>query len=379
MKGKALKIAYQLQFDEIENFEFDLGWLQPRPHKELPLGRYSYIVYNDSIEKFLAERFGRDGLCLKIFRGKLALDEANPLRTFRWARVHLPDATRIQNLIALEGRAPRVLAIVLVNSKWIAQVVEFVAAQHHNSRQEIIESLQPEMEILLEKYGIRQIMGSGTGDFGTLNFRAGKCLDFGNYRFRDREKYKLSLIERICGEGATKCMQYQGIPELGIGGWRGTKRRIQQMELDKIDFKGKTVLDLCCNVGAFSREAFDRGAKRVVGVDRGRAKVAAEISNWLGYWNLDFLKLKLPQQVQEIKALSSLSSFDIVFAFSTAGHVRGYAKWIADFTDEVLLLEGHQKDTKETYWDQLKKDFGQVTYLGKTTDQGPRPIFRCLP
>ena len=43
--------------------------------------------------------------------------------------------------------------------------------------------------------------------------------------------------------------------------------QIQYLHFDSVDFKGHSVLDIGCNIGAFSLEAIERGATRVTAVD----------------------------------------------------------------------------------------------------------------
>ena len=58
---------------------------------------------------------------------------------------------------------------------------------------------------------------------------------------------------------------HQALPELNLHGARNFAARAATMELDKLDFTGKTVLDLGCNLGAFCFYASAHGARRVVG------------------------------------------------------------------------------------------------------------------
>ena len=171
---------------------------------------------------------------------------------------------------------------------------------------------------------------------------------------------------------------YQGVPAIGLGGRRDFQRRIEWMRLDEIDFRGRSVLDIGCNLGNFCREAAQRGAVRAVGVDLPEATgPAAEIANWLGFWNLDFLALDLPGQAAEITAQSGIASFDVVFLLAAVRHVGGWADWINDLCADVLYLEGHSVDKPETYQARLEQDFRKVEYMGQTKDHFSRPLFRC--
>jgi hypothetical protein len=86
---------------------------------------------------------------------------------------------------------------------------------------------------------------------------------------------------------------------------------------------------------------------RYTGVDLPHvAETAFEVSNWLGFWNLDFIGLHLPGERDRLGG-----PYEAVFALSS--------------------------DQEETYRPQLEELFGEVEYLGMTRDHGPRPVFRC--
>ena len=69
------------------------------------------------------------------------------------------------------------------------------------------------------------------------------------------------------------------------GGPRDSERRIKELGLDQIDFKNKTVWDVGCAGGFFTRYAIDRGAKRVIGFDNeATVNAARNMANYLGYF-----------------------------------------------------------------------------------------------
>lgn len=59
---------------------------------------------------------------------------------------------------------------------------------------------------------------------------------------------------------------YQSIPKLNIKGRMNTQEEFDKIGLPK-DLKGKTVLDIGCNIGAFLLECYDRGASWLEGVE----------------------------------------------------------------------------------------------------------------
>jgi hypothetical protein len=203
------------------------------------------------------------------------------------------------------------------------------------------------------------------------NWIGGKLVDFQAWVFHDRDAYVEGLIERAHKYAAwgSRSEPYQSL--LGVKGQRDQNRRAQAMGLDEIDFTGKTVLDLGCNLGLFCQDALQRGAQRATGVDLPHvAEVAYELANWNCAWNADFLGLHLPRE-----SLPQ-DSWDIVYALSVDRQI-GYSKWMADLSSELFFLEGHVPDQEVTYRERLEEHFSKVEFLGMTRDHGPRPLFRC--
>jgi len=342
------------------------------------------MFYCDEIDDALHDVLGRRGLGLKVFKrvDELApnlrehehyqgMDESSP-ETFMRGYSSLLDATRIQNLFAWYGLAPRVYALVYFpkDGRW-GQVVTFVHGKEGG-----FSSWKRVGEICVE-HGIIARHGQNFNRANANTWATGSQItDFGLANF-DGDKYINGLINRI---NNNRPASYQAIPELGIVGHRSASKRAVSLHLDEIDFNGKTVLDLGCNWGMFCHEALRRGAKRVVGVDGclGRAKLAYEIANWLGFWNADFLDLELPRERRWISRESRIyEPFDIVLCLSTVGHIGGYGSWLGFICGEVLVLEGHNTEQPEKYQGALEQDFSRVEFRGFTEDWRVRPLFIC--
>lgn len=204
-----------------------------------------------------------------------------------------------------------------------------------------------------------------------------KMFDLSGFYFRDPEWYEAWLRKRIQHrKGGT--VGYQGVPQLGIPGQRNHKHRVKKLRLDEIDFAGKSVLDLGCNVGRFCQEAVDRRASRVVGVDDRRVGLWTQVNNWLLYWRIEFVKADLPYQWKRIREVTGEKQFDIVFCMSITPHMEGgYQPWIAKLTRELLVFEGDAKATHKTYVADLRRDFARVEALGYATDGTKQPLFHC--
>jgi hypothetical protein len=114
--------------------------------------------------------------------------------------------------------------------------------------------------------------------------------------------------------------------------------------------------------------AYDRGAKRVVGVDRS-VGLAYEISNWFSYWNIDFLELSLPADASQIADLSGIKKLDIVFSMAIHNYMKDNIDWMADLCRETFIFEGHGGDAKEVYEDYLCRNWFTLTIPGSTSER----------
>jgi len=328
---------------------------------------FAYIVNAPEVEAKLARIFRRRGLCLKVSRQPLK--EGLTAETATWGRAPLLDLSRIQNIYAWHGLAPRVYALGLLNDEYAAQVVEF-------DRDEGKANI-PAILSLAQRYGVKS---RKNWDVGPRNWIGGHLVDFSGLYFEDWEWTLGQLvIEAYTRRGKNIGSAYQSVPGLGIRGQRDMQHRLSVVGLDAVDFAGKIVLDLGCNLGAFCRYSARRGAARVVGVDRVTARQAYEVANWLGHWNIDYLDLSLPDEIEAIEAATGLGQFDIVFANAIVNHVNGYAPWLAGLVKPggLLYFEGHGKVERGIYTAGLERDFGEVTKLGETTDNYQREVFRC--
>jgi SAM-dependent methyltransferase len=351
--------------------DIDLSALCPAGLTDQLWGRHAFIAHNAALEAELARRFGRGGLCLKVFpkSGGMERDE------YRWgSRDFMPtfdETTKAQNLLAWHGLAPRVYEVAALPDGTLAQVTDFVQDNARKKRGAVAEAM--------EFCGIVSDRHPKTGSQPS-DWRGGLLVDCCGLRFADVDAYLNGLRDRASGTlwGRPGDRGYQGAAEIGLEGRRTFVRRLGWMRLDEVDFQGKTVLDLGCNLGNFCREAARRGAARVVGVDLPDTAAAAfEIANWAELWNVDFLGLNLPEEAAEIRRLSGVDAFDIVFLLATVRHIGGWADWINDLCADVLYLEGHSVDEVDTYAAALAADFATVKYMGTTKDHFPRPLLRC--
>lgn len=333
-------------------------------------GLYSYVVHDPEIAVILEHKYGRPNLCLKVFRA-----EAVPLTEFYWGEsggyshakemrgVLLTDCTKAQNVYARHGLAPRVYGIVLVNDTHWAQVTDYVRSDSKKWDWDKLDEVTAQYAIeLLYK------------DCNAKNFRGSKMVDW-QFSYLD-ERYKKGLIRRCDGAAWGLHRPYQQIAGFEIDGLRDTSSRVEDMRWDEADFAGATVLDVGCNLGAFCLEASNRGAKRVVGVDLPDvANLAYEVANWHGYWNMDYLGLRLPGEASKITSLCGIDTFDIILCLSV--RYTKPAHWIPIVRGQSMYFEGHQQNSESAWRPMLEEHFSRVELLGMTRDRGPRPLFRC--
>ena len=108
--------------------------------------------------------------------------------------------------------------------------------------------------------------------------------------------------------------------------------------LDQVDFAGKKVLDLGCNVGEVSRAVRARGAALVDGyeIDPFFVEVAGAINVYRNETRVSFFQ-------RDISDKSCYAEhYDIVLAFSVWAFLDDVLDRIAGVTDQLLIVETHE-------------------------------------
>lgn len=336
------------------------------PEESTNESSFCMVAYNQTIEALLAAVYGRDNLCLKIFKKPVAGLTA---KTFKWGGTPLWYCTVIQNLFAFHGMAPRVFGIVRVGNQ-LAQVTPFIPPGEPPPTARVAE-----LRGLLDHYslGVRK----NHWDVNPRNWRGELFVDFSGFHFQDLEAYETDLIRQAhTRRGQYIGIAYQPVPELGIIGTRNMKYRLAAMRLNEISFVDKTVLDIGCNLGYLCRWTRGQGARRVVGVDR-IAGLTYQLANWLGDWQTDYLRLRLPDEVGEISVASGIEKFDVVIATAVVKHVGGLAAWLVELCQGTFIFEGHGSIEADAYLPQLETYFRDVRYIGYTEDNYRRHLFQC--
>lgn len=338
------------------------------PEETTDESSFCIVAYNNYIESLLVGYYGQYGLCLKIF--KQPAGEGETADSFRWGGVSLRGCVVIQNLFARAGIAPRVFDVVRVNDDRLALVTPFLPPGIQPSAERVDRLRQLADDY---KLGVRK----NHWDVNPRNWRCGLFVDFSGFHFEDPHGYEAALVRQAhTRRGEYIGMAYQPVDELNIRGTRDMETRIKAMRLGEIDFTGKTVLDIGCNLGYLCRWATEQGAWRVVGVDR-IADLTFQIANWMGDWQTDYLCLRLPDEVGGIAEASGIREFDVVIATAVVKHLGGMAPWLRELCADLFIFEGHGTIEAAVYEPQLRDHFETVNYIGQTDDNYARHLFQC--
>jgi 2-polyprenyl-3-methyl-5-hydroxy-6-metoxy-1,4-benzoquinol methylase len=172
---------------------------------------------------------------------------------------------------------------------------------------------------------------------------------------------------------------FEGDRELVQGRRPDVLARIRMF--DERDLKGKSVLELGCNIGANCYLAAQAGARSVVGVDYSHRMITAAI-------RLNaYFALPCRFVVQDLNAeWADVEPADTTFCFSLINHLQNkeaLVRTILRNTKHTLYFEGHGHTRQSDYDYLLNKDhFSSIEFLGHMRDgihneKRTRPLFRC--
>ena len=320
---------------------------------------YNSRIYRGSFIKEIEKYYGRTGLALKIFYTTANQGDPGDIPRSKFSTLTIRESASVVNIFNTYGLAPRIYDVVTLHNKGLyrsAYVVGYISGRCSHKQVSLVADKMRKYEKWFKL----------CLDNNTNNAIGGKWVDFEQFDFKPVYKEHLkNKLDKVANWGPWS--NYQDIRGFYRGA-RRTRKRIKQMGLDKINFEGKTVLDLGCSGGEFARYADDQGAKYVMGVDTPKiAKVAEELSRYLGYHRIDFCgrdltkdKLKLPK-------------FDIILFFSMAHHV-GYRKYLSELCNEMVIYEGNARTRDKEVEEGLTKDFSEFKIISHTTDLFDRPV-----
>jgi hypothetical protein len=150
--------------------------------------------------------------------------------------------------------------------------------------------------------------------------------------------------------------------------------------ISEADLRGKSVLDLGCNLGMSCYLAAERGAAMLVGVEGSpNIATAAVRLNSLLAAPCRFIQHDLNRELD-------CGKFDTVFCFSVINHVQNkdaIVRTLDKAIGKVLYFEGHAQTSLADYTYFLNKSrFSRIELLAHTSDgvhatSKTRPLWRC--
>jgi 2-polyprenyl-3-methyl-5-hydroxy-6-metoxy-1,4-benzoquinol methylase len=170
-----------------------------------------------------------------------------------------------------------------------------------------------------------------------------------------------------------------------ISGSRDTLYRFERMELPT-DFTGKTVLDLGCQLGAMSIEAYRRGARDILGIENEIDFLDCAIE--LAKYN----NMPITYKQANLSSMGTTSNIikghfaapvDIVLALSLTKHVGVEILRILlnHFAWKVCYIEGHNcnGDLNTPHCQDIRANLVNKfnnTFIGFTEDRNTRPVWK---
>jgi hypothetical protein len=347
--------------------------------------KHSFIVRNKPFLKRICSKYGRnpDGLCVKVFYGNPLKDD-EPLGKALWGDNPKPgqpkinttvmDASKIHNILWRHGLSPRVYAVFAgrykgkysyKGTKVACQLTDYLGKPKPKSQGQIdsvidrVVKIGGQYSFDCEKriFNARDIIGGKIVDVQPFNFNKGY-----------KEKVKKIYIEK----GRYGKVYYQDVPELGLkGGPRKSLDRIKYLKLEGVSFNGKVVWDIGMAGGFFCRYASQRGAKRVIGIDKAKPVEAAfHLGNYLGHFNVDYMEANLKQW----RPPPEIPRADILLFLSENLHV-GVPVWLREARFVVFednSREGRKRDKLGRPWTDW---FSNIKFIGRAKDHGQKSIY----
>jgi len=197
-----------------------------------------------------------------------------------------------------------------------------------------------------------------------------KCRKYGQFPFQERSQ------------------NYQSYWLNGdwVDGTRKIPHRFDKMQLPQ-DFKGKSVLDLGCQMGSMAMEAWRRGARKVTGLEYQSEFVdcARDIARANGFYvNFQVMDLTEINRCSEYIKSYYPEGVDIVFGLSLYKHIkRAFFDLMKEVNFKTAYIESHntgQDGLNCGHVQEMIKEMTQLgwnpTHLGYTEDRSRRAIWR---
>ncbi len=330
-------------------------------------GSYAVVLHDEEVQELLHGKYGRPNLALKCVPMK-SRDSRPALAS--WDGVELGMASLVQNLLALEGFAPRVYGLVAVNETHAAQVTDYIEETDP----------KPRTKKLLKHFRRLGVVSRKSFDTAAHkgNWRDGLFVDFSSLYMEAKSfGYLVANIRQRATfkRGKQTDSAYEEVRELGIRGSRPATRRLPDVVAD-LSPRGH-VLDIGCNLGHFSRLADSlSGSVRVVGIEKEPevAQLTRKINILLGHWNVDTVCAKLQGDANLIPDLN----YELVMCLSAINYMGcvDAVPWLASLSD-TMYFEGHGGVGTEHYLAALEGSYTSVDRLPDATDNMQRVQYFC--
>jgi SAM-dependent methyltransferase len=203
---------------------------------------------------------------------------------------------------------------------------------------------------------------------------------------------KLELQEKIMRMSAfpfkERSQNYQGYYIDG-GYVRGTRDPLHRFNVMNLkDLKGKSLLDLGCQMGSMAIEAYRRGAKRVTGIEYQPEYIecARDLTRYNGFY-INFQEMDLTNIEATSNYINSYypEGVDIVFALSLYKHIKGA---LFDLLKKIKFkecyIESHNTGNEDLNCGHVQEMIRYMSQIGKymlicrTTDRSPRLVWRLI-
>lgn len=358
---------------ELNYCDLSLSFEVPTPiNTDEHPGSFAVVLAGFEEQALVQRLYGRTGLALKCI--PLNVPDMHPAFA-NWGGVELGMASFVQNLLALYGLAPRVYGLVRINGTHAAQVTDYIEETDPKAR---IDELLQAFKCL----GIQTCKNYDV-EAGKGNWRDGLFVDFSGLSIGDGavgDILQMLRTKATMKKGRSAGSAYQAVDELEIPGDRPADREFPQWAAPTpatVFPTPTSVLDIGCNIGHFLRLAAQRpGVRRVVGVEKlvETADICRMINVLLGYWNIDVITAKLPDEADALPAID----WDLVVCLSTIKYLgdADAIPWLASLAP-ALWLEGHGDIGADHYTAALTQSYDHIDRLPDTVDNMRRVQFLC--
>lgn len=353
--------------------------------ESIEAGAWAFVCRDERLLSRVCAYFGQpmNGAIVKIWHYPFP---DNNLSSVNWGRYFnmreadfidvnsfgaLLPALKAQNFAAKSGLAPAVFGLFAIESgsgtlhpAILCQDAKALGADSSTEEVEKFEKIQE----LCEQHGVvAPFLDLQRG----TNFVNGLYVD---WQYSSLSEKHLEFLREYYLEhtqfGESK---YQTAPSIGVDiGIRDTVKRIADLGLDRIEFRGLSVLDIGCNGGQFLNYAAAKGARYCYGVDWPNVARAADyVSSYLGHFNINYMGAALHEDLPE---QVSREPYDVVLMLSMTTHI-GTPDYLHGLGKRLILEVNHPHQVIEV--EQALEPHWWFKEFGKAGDHGDRAIYHC--